>query len=76
MKYSKRQWNRDIEPVIKLKDRTTMATIAKELRKRTREKVHMPNLRSWMHPDREKLTQPLYGTGSILLEIGWEMIRK
>jgi hypothetical protein len=70
--------NRALQHIIKYcaENRGTMTDIQREFNRRTKQDLgHLPFVR-WLHQDPAKRTEPLLGTGLLLIEVGNKIIEK
>jgi hypothetical protein len=70
--------NKQLAPLIKFahNNRGTKNKLVKILSRRCGRQIHRENLDRWLHIDPAKRTQPLFGVGLLLVEIGDEYMRE
>lgn len=70
--------NQHLEPLIKYAhaNRGAMREILIRLRKRTRKRFNRENIARWLTKDKVRRTQPLFGVGLLLVEIGDDLMNE
>lgn len=77
-KQSTKVANQKLEPLIRLVHgrRGLVGEVQARLTRRTRKQWRYENLSRWLHPDPARRTQPLFGVGLLLVEIGEELAKE
>lgn len=75
-KASSKVANEKLQPLINYVHgrRGSTAEVLKRLCVKTRKKFNRENVGRWLHPEAKKRTQPLFGVGLLLVEIGQELL--
>lgn len=75
-KASSKVANEKLEPLIRYVHgrRGAITEVVRRLSARTKKQWRRENAERWLHPDAKKRTQPLFGVGLLLMEIGQELL--
>lgn len=69
-------WTRDVEPIIQWCDahRGSRTDIHTAFNRRTKKNWARHQIKQWLNSNPEARSQPLYGTGKLLLEVAAEVM--